>query len=73
MNTAAFTTNPRRIARLQYNYDAGAQREKIPAEQREEMDKKLLQVSPEYLAQLFANAAALQKTKGKPAPVEEEN
>ncbi|CAJ1025018.1 hypothetical protein, conserved [Leishmania lindenbergi] len=65
MNAATFTTNPHRIARLQQNYDEGAQREKIPAEQREQMDRQLLTLSPECLSQLFAKVAALQKTKGK--------
>nr|CCM15753.1 hypothetical protein BN36_2332580 [Leishmania guyanensis] len=63
MNAATFTTNPHRIARLQQNYDEGAQREKIPAEQREQMDRQLLSLSPECLSQLFAKVAALQKTK----------
>lgn len=63
MNTPAFTTNPRRLARLEFNYNAGANREKIPAQEREEMDRQLLNVSPEYLQQLFANVAAIRKAR----------
>lgn len=63
MNPAAFTTNPRRLARLEYNYNEGARRETIPAAEREQMDKKLLNVSPAYLNHLFANVAAIRKAK----------
>jgi phosphopantetheinyl transferase (holo-ACP synthase) len=71
MNPPAFTTNPKRIARLEYNYNAGVKRETIPAEEREQMDKKLLNVTPAYLSQLFANVEAIRKAK-KEAPAEAE-
>lgn len=63
MNAPTFTTKPSRLARLEYNYNEGAQREKIPAEEREQMDKKLLNVTPAYLEQLFANVAAIRKAR----------
>ncbi|KAG5478646.1 hypothetical protein LSCM1_06050 [Leishmania martiniquensis] len=65
MNAAAFTTDPRRIASLQHNYDEGAQREKIPAAQREQLDKQLLTLSPKDLLQLFEKVAALKKRGGQ--------
>ncbi|KAK7195860.1 hypothetical protein NESM_000517400 [Novymonas esmeraldas] len=63
MNAPAFTTNPRRIARLQHNYDEGAQREKISAAEREQMDKQLLVLEPEHVSALFDSVKALQKMK----------
>lgn len=66
MNQPAFTTDPHRIARLTQNYNEGVIREKIPAEQREKMDLELLNVSPSYLTQLFANIKRIKRNKGKP-------
>ncbi|KPA84054.1 hypothetical protein ABB37_02177 [Leptomonas pyrrhocoris] len=68
MNVPAFTTHPRRIARLEFNYMEGANREKIPCAERELMDKNLLNVTPVYLNHLFANVEAIRKAR-KPAPV----
>ncbi|KAH9593493.1 hypothetical protein LSM04_007209 [Trypanosoma melophagium] len=56
MRTPAFTTNPMRVARLQENYDAGVEREKLPAAEREKLDYLALTVSDEKLRFLFQNA-----------------
>lgn len=56
MNAPSFTTKPERIARLQYNYDEGLAREKIPSDLREKLDAECLVVSKEKLHFLFQNA-----------------
>ncbi|KPI83577.1 hypothetical protein ABL78_7380 [Leptomonas seymouri] len=66
MNKPSFTNNPRRIARLEFNYANGAKREKIATKEREEMDRKLLYASPEHVNQLFANVEAIRKRKAVP-------
>ncbi|ESL08871.1 hypothetical protein TRSC58_03418 [Trypanosoma rangeli SC58] len=51
-----FTTDPQRIARLQENYDAGVEREKIPVSLREKLDLEQLTVSAAKLKFLFQNS-----------------
>ncbi|KAH9593367.1 hypothetical protein LSM04_001719 [Trypanosoma melophagium] len=63
MRTPAFTTNPMRVARLQENYDAGVEREKLPAAEREKLDLECLQVSQEHLNHLFEVAKGNKKAK----------
>ncbi|PWV16788.1 hypothetical protein C3747_21g192c [Trypanosoma cruzi] len=63
MSQPRFTTNPERIARLQENYDAGVEREKMPNEEREKLDLECFNLSPAQLAALTERARAAQKTK----------
>ncbi|CAD2219162.1 hypothetical protein ADEAN_000665500 [Angomonas deanei] len=63
MNTPAFTTNPKRIERLQYNYDEGVRREAMSHEKREQMDREVVMVTPAHVAKLFANVAPLRKVE----------
>ena len=52
-----FTTDPRRIARLVANAEEGMLRESLPQQEREQLDRQALEVSPAKLAFLFDNAA----------------
>nr|CCC49584.1 conserved hypothetical protein [Trypanosoma vivax Y486] len=56
MSRPFFTTNPHRIARLQENYDAGVEREKIPPEVREQLDLRAIAITPAKLRFLHQNA-----------------
>mmetsp|Transcript_20640 Transcript_20640/g.23852 ORF Transcript_20640/g.23852 Transcript_20640/m.23852 type:complete len:85 (+) Transcript_20640:47-301(+) len=51
-----FTTDPKRLARLQSNYEEGKLREQLPYSVREVLDQKALQVSQDDLLKLFENA-----------------
>ncbi|KAF8285847.1 hypothetical protein C3747_53g19 [Trypanosoma cruzi] len=63
MSQPRFTTNPERIARLQENYDAGVEREKMPNEEREKLDLECFNVSPAQLAALAERARVAQEAK----------
>jgi hypothetical protein len=67
MYAPRFTSDPRRIARLQANYEEGKSREGMPLPLRERLDVKALNVSQDDLNVLFENAlrqgAALRAAK----------
>ncbi|EAN94937.1 hypothetical protein C3747_21g188c [Trypanosoma cruzi] len=56
MSQPRFTTNPERIARLEENYNAGVEREKIPVAEREKLDLECLNVSSAKLRFLYQNS-----------------
>lgn len=73
MNTPAFTTDPHRVARLQFNYDDGLSREKLPIDLRERLDIECVDVTPQKLRFLFQNALESYPAETKNAKVAEYN
>lgn len=57
MYNPTYTTDVRRIARLMFNAEEGALRERLPFEERMQMDLNATIVSSEKLARLFENAS----------------
>eukprot|EP00331_Platyophrya_macrostoma_P035035 CAMPEP_0176451034 /NCGR_PEP_ID=MMETSP0127-20121128/27543_1 /TAXON_ID=938130 /ORGANISM="Platyophrya macrostoma, Strain WH" /LENGTH=65 /DNA_ID=CAMNT_0017838907 /DNA_START=66 /DNA_END=263 /DNA_ORIENTATION=+ len=58
MYAPAFTQDPKRVARLQANYNEGRAREALSEMERRQLDIDALIVSPEKLSNLFSAAAA---------------
>nr|CCC49585.1 conserved hypothetical protein [Trypanosoma vivax Y486] len=65
MSEPFFTTNPQRIARLQENYDAGVEREKIPPEVRERLDLECVRATRQHIAELNKKIEMDKKKKKK--------